>query len=230
MKRIIVFLLLFISASMVAVNKDKRTLVLLQTSMGKIYVELYNETPLHRDNFVKKVKNGFYNGLLFHRVIQNFMIQGGDPTSKGAAKGVSLGEGSAGETIAPEFKYPKFFHRRGALVMAREGDDVNPEKRSSDCQFYIVWGKLFNDENLANVQKRLDERTNGLVKMDSVIVGYYKRVGGTPYLDGSYTVFGEVVAGLDVVGRIQSVMTDSNNRPLKDIKIIKAKIVKKIEY
>jgi peptidyl-prolyl cis-trans isomerase B (cyclophilin B) len=138
-----------------------------------------------------------------------------------------LGDGGAGETIPAEFCYPKLFHKRGALAMARENDDVNPDKRSSDCQFYIVWGKTFNDEALAKVQKRIDERTKGTVKLTPEIAEYYKKIGGTPHLDGSYTVFGEVVAGLNIVDKIQQVKTDENDRPQEDIKIIRTKMVKK---
>ena len=230
MKRIGILLLLVISVSCFAKRGEKRAQVLFETSMGNIRIELYNETPLHRDNFLKKVKSGFYNGLLFHRVIKDFMIQGGDPTSKDAPKDKLLGDGEAGEMISAEFALPKIFHRRGTIAMAREGDDVNPKRSSSSCQFYIVWGKKFDNAALKKAQLQLDKRTNGAVKIDSTRAEVYKTVGGTPHLDGQYTVFGEVVDGLDVVDKIQQVATDKNDRPIDDVKIIRAKVLRNAEH
>ena len=202
---------------------QKEQLVVMETTAGTIVLKLYNETPLHRDNFRALVEEGAYDSLLFHRVIENFMIQGGDPESKRATRGQLLGEGDRNYTIPAEFRLDKgIFHRRGVLAAAREGDDVNPEQRSSAMQFYIVWGKIFDDEGLDKVQQRLDERTGGRVKLTPKMREVYKTVGGTPHLDGQYTVFGEVVDGLDVVEAIQQVSTDESDRPLRDVRIIKA--------
>lgn len=233
MKKIILFLFMFLvaSSSCFAGGKEKRAQVLLKTTMGDIRIELYNETPLTSSNFLKKVKAGFYNGLLFHRVIKDFMIQGGDPTSKNAPKGKMLGDGEAeGGLIPAEFRVPAIFHRRGTIAMAREGDDVNPERKSSNCQFYIVWGKKFDDKAMAKLQARLDTVYKGKVKIDPSCAKVYKTVGGTPHLDGMYTVFGEVVQGLGIIDKIQRVATDKNDRPLNDVKIIKAKVLKSVKY
>ena len=168
---------------------------------------------------------GAYDSLLFHRVIRDFMIQGGDPDSKNAAPGVFLGDGDKPYTVPAEFRLEEgIFHRRGVLAAAREGDDVNPEQRSSAMQFYIVWGKIFDDAGLDNIQKRLDDRTGGRVKLTPEMREVYKTVGGTPHLDGQYTVFGEVVSGLDVVDAIQQVPTDGNDRPLDNVRIIRARL------
>ena len=206
--------------------KKSEVHVLMETTKGNIELKLYNSTPQHRDNFIKLVKNGDYDSLLFHRVIQDFMIQGGDPDSKHAAPGVFLGEGDKPYTIPAEFRLEEgIFHRRGVLAAAREGDDVNPDQRSSAMQFYIVWGKVFDDEGLDNIQKRLDDRTGGRVKLTPEMREVYKTVGGTPHLDGQYTVFGEVVSGLDVVDEIQQVPTDALDRPLEDVRIIRARVL-----
>ena len=205
--------------------KKSEVHVVLETTKGDIELKLYDATPQHRDNFVKLVKECGYDSLLFHRVIRDFMIQGGDPDSKNAAPGVFLGEGDRPYTVPAEFRLEEgIFHRRGVLAAAREGDDVNPEQRSSAMQFYIVWGKIFDDAGLDNIQKRLDERTGGRVKLTTEMREVYKTVGGTPHLDGQYTVFGEVVSGLDVVDAIQQVQTDGNDRPLVDVRIIRARI------
>ena len=202
---------------------QKEQLVVMETTAGTIVLKLYNETPLHRDNFRALVEEGAYDSLLFHRVIENFMIQGGDPESKHATRGQLLGEGDRNYTVPAEFRLDKgIFHRRGVLAAAREGDDVNPEQRSSAMQFYIVWGKIFDDEGLDKVQQRLDDRTGGRVKLTPEMREVYKTVGGTPHLDGQYTVFGEVVEGLDVVEAIQQVSTDESDRPLHDVRIIRA--------
>ena len=235
--------------------------VKISTVLGDITVRLYDETPAHRDNFIKLAKEGFYNGTLFHRVIKDFMIQGGDPESKGAPAGRQLGSGDAGYTLPAEFN-PALFHKRGALAAARQGDQVNPERRSSGCQFYIVWGKtyskgqidqlahqmqmqavqgVFNElvmahkaevlemrrnrdrEGLMALQEQLEAEANavvvekGLGRMPKEAVEAYSTVGGTPFLDGQYTVFGEVEEGLEVAGKIIEAATDANDRPLEDI-------------
>jgi peptidyl-prolyl cis-trans isomerase B (cyclophilin B) len=220
-------LLSFLIASALGLtsNKKKGVRVMLETTKGNIELKLYNETPLHRDNFKKLVKEGAYDSLLFHRVIRDFMIQGGDPDSKRAQSGAELGEGDKPYTLPAEFRLEEgIYHRRGVLAAAREGDDVNPEQRSSAMQFYIVWGKIYDDEGLDKIQERLDARTGGRVKMTPEMRETYKTVGGTPHLDGQYTVFGEVVSGLDVVDAIQQVPTDENDRPLEDVRILKARI------
>ena len=197
--------------------------VVLETTMGTIELKLYDATPLHRDNFRNLVREGAYDSLLFHRVIKDFMIQGGDPDSKNAAPGQLLGEGDRPYTVPAEFRLDEgIFHRRGVLAAAREGDDMNPEQRSSAMQFYIVWGKVFDDAGLDQMQERLDGRTGGKVKLTPEMRDVYKTIGGTPHLDGQYTVFGEVVSGLDVVDAIQKVATDENDRPLEDVRIIRA--------
>ncbi len=222
-------LILLSAALFVAVGAfaKKNTKVLLETNMGNIKVVLYEQTPIHSKNFIKLVKNDFFNGLLFHRVIKDFMIQGGDPDSKNAEAGKLLGEGDLGYSLAPEFRTPEIFHKKGALAAARESDDVNPNRESSASQFYIVHGKIFDDAQLDKVQKRIDSKTDGKVKLTPQMRQVYKTIGGTPHLDGQYTVFGEVIEGLDVLEKIQQVATDNNDRPNSDVLIIKAKIVRK---
>lgn len=198
----------------------------LVTDSGKIVIALYNETPQHRDNFLKNVKEGVYDGQLFHRVIKDFMIQAGDPASKTATKGQMLGDSDDKYTVPAEIVYPKLFHKRGAVAAARESDDVNPQRASSATQFYIVWGRKFSDNQLAWAQERIDKYTNGQIKITPEIGNIYKTVGGTPHLDGSYTVFGEVLEGLDIVERIQTATTDDNDRPINDIRIVKATVIK----
>lgn len=197
--------------------------VLLETTEGNIRIELSDLTPVHRDNFVRLVNEHFYDSLLFHRVIKDFMIQAGDPNSRHAEPGESLGEGDVGYTLEPEFRVPQLYHRRGMVAMAREGDDVNPERRSSGSHFYIVWGKTFSSEALKDVQQHLDATLTATpVKMTPEMILAYRRTGGTPHLDGLYTVFGEVVEGLDVVERIMKVFTDDYDRPVDDVRIIRA--------
>ena len=198
--------------------------VLLETTAGNIRIALFDETPQHRDNFLKLVKEHVYDSLLFHRVIKDFMIQGGDLHSKHAQPGQRLGSGDYNYTVEAEFRLPKIFHRRGMVAMAREGDRVNPERRSSACQFYIVWGRVYNDARLMKVQERLD--TTAHVQLTPEMQEVYKTVGGIPHLDGQYTVFGEVTEGLDVVDRIQQSATDPNDRPLEDIRILRATVIK----
>lgn len=249
---------------------NKMTKVQLETTYGKIVVVLYNETPQHRDNFIKLVKEGYYDGVLFHRVIKDFMIQTGDGNSKTADADTQLGDGDPGYTIPAEFVYPQYFHKRGALAAARTGDQVNPERRSSGSQFYIVTGKIYSsdelkamtkrledvkkqdifrglvmehqneikkmqenhdDEGLANLQNTLIQQTEAEAAktpftMTDEQINAYTSIGGTPHLDGQYTVFGEVIEGMDVVDKIQNVTTGRLDRPTVDVKIIKAKIVK----
>ena len=200
--------------------------VLLETTEGNILIALSDETPHHRDNFLQLVDKHFYDSLLFHRVIKNFMIQTGDPDSRHAESGVTLGEGDAGHTLAAEIRFPALYHRRGMVAMAREGDDVNPERRSSGSHFYIVWGKTFSSKELETVQERLDEATNHTAQLTPEQIDVYRKIGGTPHLDGQYTVFGEVVEGLDVVERIQRVKTDDYDRPVHDVRILNARVVK----
>ncbi len=220
--RILLFALLA-GALLLTSCQNKNVHVVLETTMGNIELKLYDLTPLHRDNFRALVKEHAFDSLLFHRVIRDFMIQGGDPDSKYAEPGKVLGDGDRDYTVPAEFRLEDgIFHRRGVLAAAREGDDVNPEQRSSAMQFYIVWGRVFDDEGLDRIQLRLDARTDGRVKLTPEMREVYKTVGGTPHLDGQYTVFGEVVSGLDVVDAIQQVATDTNDRPLTDVRILRA--------
>ena len=202
------------------------TEVLFETTAGNIRIALYDETPQTRDNFLKITKMQIYDSLLFHRVIKDFMIQSGDTNSKHAKPGQLLGTGDFDYTTEAEFRLPQIFHRRGVVAMAREGEAKNPELRSSACQFYIVWGKVYDDARIAKVQERLDSATQGRVKLTPEMIEVYKTVGGTLHLDGQYTVFGEIVEGMDVVEKIQLVKTDKNDRPLEDIRILKARVTK----
>ncbi|MDD6141383.1 MAG: peptidylprolyl isomerase [Bacteroidales bacterium] len=254
-------------------ESEKRTIVRLETTKGDIEIALYNETPGHRDNFVKNVEAGAYDGVIFHRVINDFMIQTGDPKSKEAVKGQMYGSSDFGSEIPAEFVYPKYFHKKGAVAAARIGDRQNPERKSSGSQFYIVTGKVFNDQALAQLEhsktnRRKNNYFDGLVSQnreqimqlrrnrdslalqelqqqliqqtEAAITGKedlftpeqrqaYTTVGGTPHLDGEYTVYGEVVKGLDVVDSIQAVKTDGNDRPLEDVKVLKAVILQRAD-
>lgn len=193
----------------------------METTAGKIVLKLYNETPKHRDNFLKLVDEGAYDSLLFHRVIPNFMIQGGDPDSKNAPAGVMLGEGDRDYLVPAEIRIDQgIYHKRGVLAAARESDDVNPARASSAMQFYIVWGQIFDDEKLDMMQARINEMTGGKVTLTEEMRETYKTIGGTPHLDGSYTVFGEVIDGLEVVDSIQHVACDRYDRPLEDVRIL----------
>lgn len=224
MRRILLCLSFFIGHLSLSIAQS--TEVLFETTAGNIRIALYDETPQTRDNFLKITKMGVYNSLLIHRVIKDFMIQSGDTNSKHAKPGQLLGTGDFDYTTEAEFRLPQIFHRRGVVAMARESDKVNPERRSSACQFYIVWGKTYDDKRLAKVQERLDSATQGQVKLTPEMMEVYKTVGGTPHLDGQYTVFGEVVEGMDIVEKIQGVKTDKNDRPLEDIRILKATVTK----
>ena len=225
---LLTILLAVILGSLSSAAQTSTTEVLFETTEGNIRIALYDETPLHRDNFLKLIKMNVYDSLLFHRVIKDFMIQSGDTNSKHARPGQRLGTGDFDYTQEPEFRLPQIFHRRGMVAMAREPDDVNPERRSSACQFYIVWGKCFNDQQIEKVQERLDTLTNGSVKLTPEMINVYKTVGGTPHLDGQYSIFGEVAEGLDVVERIQQVQTDKYNRPLVDVRILRAIVTKDV--
>ena len=236
------------------------TKVKIQTNLGDIVVRLYDETPIHRDNFVKLVKEGYYDGTLFHRVIKDFMIQGGDPDSKGAPAGKMLGVGGPDYTLEAEIK-DNIFHKRGALAAARQGDEVNPERRSSGSQFYIVWGQVYNEGQLRQFSKQLrmqkvqdvfnhlasvhrdeimqmrrERNRAGLQELQDKLAAeaeakvgkdglsdvqlkLYSTIGGTPHLDGQYTVFGEVEEGLDVVEMIQNAATGRADRPVDDIEM-----------
>ncbi|MDR0745275.1 MAG: peptidylprolyl isomerase [Mediterranea sp.] len=250
----------------ITMENQKETLLKIETTMGDITVKLYNETPLHRDNFIKLAKNGTYEGTLFHRVIKDFMIQAGDPESRNAPKGKMLGSGDVGYTLPAEFVYPDYFHKKGALSAARQGDQVNPQKASSGCQFYIVTGQVFNDSTLLSFEQnkiqnklndifdvlaqkytkeiymmRKEKDEEGLHNLQEKLLAEaeteaakqpdfrftpeqvlaYTTVGGTPHLDNNYTVFGEVIEGLDVVDAIQKVATDRSDRPEEDVKIKK---------
>ncbi len=238
--------------------------VRIKTTEGDILVRLYDETPQHRDNFLKLAQEGYFNGTLFHRVIKDFMIQGGDPESKGAPAGKQLGTGGPGYTVPAEFVYPKYFHKRGALSAARMSDEINPQRQSSGSQFYIVWGKTYKESELRQMEKQLNVQQEqaifnrlasenrdrimrlrrsrdheGILKLQDELLAKtkalskeqgkpaftaeqkqtYTTVGGTPFLDNQYTVFGEVEEGLDVVERIQNAETNRSDRPLADISI-----------
>jgi peptidyl-prolyl cis-trans isomerase B (cyclophilin B) len=193
-------------------TKEVRTKVLITTDLGDITIELFNETPLHRDNFIKLVNEGFYDGTIFHRVIQDFMIQGGDPDSRNAEPGVPLGMGGPGYTLPAEF-VQGLFHEKGVLSAARMGDQVNPQKESSGSQFYIVQGKVYTPQEL----DLIEQRTGKLLSNEQRNI--YTTIGGTPHLDNDYTVFGQVVEGLDVVDKITAVEKDRRDRPIEDIKM-----------
>ena len=201
----------------------------MRTTAGDIVLELSDLTPIHRDNFMQLVEERYFDSLLFHRVIENFMIQGGDPRTRDIsgseffADGEETGDPRYWEDIPAEIIFPQLYHKRGVLAAAREGDDVNPERRSSRTQFYIVWGRTFNDEQLEAQQQRITRSTAGKVILPDSIREVYKTTGGTPHLDGSYTVFGHVVSGLEVVDKIQRTATDSLDRPVADVRILSVK-------
>lgn len=200
-------------------NTTQQHFVKIETDSGTMIAKLSNKTPLTTNNFLKLVKKHFYDRLLFHRVIQGFMIQGGDPDSKNAKKGQVFGEGGLGYTIPAEFD-TSLFHEKGALAMARENDDVNPKKASSSTQFYIVEGRTFTNKDM----DKIEERFKIIIPENHRRV--YRTIGGAPFLDMNYTVFGQVIKGLDVIDKIASAPKDKNNRPLNDIKM-KISILKK---
>jgi len=197
-----------------ACGGNNETLVLISTDYGDIKIRLYEQTPGHRDNFLKLVTAGFFDGLLFHRVIKNFMIQSGDPDSKDAKPGKKLGNGGPGYTVPAEF-HQDLFHKKGALAAARQSDNVNPKKESSGSQFYIVQGKKYTDEELDKLEAQMGRKIP--VEQREI----YKTIGGTPFLDQNYTVFGEVVEGLEVIDKIAAVAVNASlgNRPVKDVKM-----------
>ena len=251
--------------------ETKETIVVMDTTLGEIKLKLYNETPKHRDNFIKLAKEGQYEGLLFHRVIKDFMIQGGDVTSKDAPMNKQLGAGDLGYTVPAEFKYPTYFHKKGALCAARTGDEVNPERASSASQFYIVTGKKYSESELNQMEKQLDsrlkqeifnrlqtenrtkimelyrsgnkeelailrdtligkteleaEKRKGEAKIPAEIHETYKTIGGVPFLDNQYTVYGEVIEGIEVVDAIQQVKTNKQDRPTENVIIKSVKIM-----
>ncbi|SMO82705.1 peptidylprolyl isomerase [Saccharicrinis carchari] len=288
MKKTTSFIWAFLFMAIVACSsKSGEPIVRIKTNYGNLKLKLYNETPVHRDNFLKLAKEGYFNGTLFHRVIKNFMIQGGDPDSKNAQGGVALGQGGPGYTLPAEIDYPKFFHKKGALAAAREGDRQNPERRSSGSQFYIVQGEISNDSKLTKLENKFREDKkreifnqvlaqyedslntlqqlgdqDSMMDMQKFVMGevqkqyaaqpeftmpervkeIYKTRGGTPHLDGGYTVFGEVIEdktlfeqiaslfgrryGLEVIERIAQEQTDGRNRPLKDVVILDVKVIR----
>ena len=222
--RKLTYILLLLAVVACGTQKDMK--VRMHTTAGVIDLCLYDETPKHKENFLKLVKEHQYDSLLFHRVIKDFMIQGGDPDSKNAPAGALLGEGDLGYTVEAEFMPQVYFHRRGVLAAARESDDVNPAKASSASQFYIVWGKVYTKEQLEAYKEFYKRRTGRELVITPEQEAVYTTVGGTPHLDGEYTVFGEVINGLDVVEKIQGVACDGNDRPLEDVRIIKTEIIK----
>lgn len=198
--------------------------VLLNTTVGDIRIALYNETPKHRDNFLKMVKKRLYDGVLFHRVIKDFMIQTGDLATRKPGK--KFIPAPPKTQIPAEIKFPKYYHKRGAVAAAREDDNVNPKKASSSTDFYIVWGRQLHESQIDYFQHRLDTITGGKVQLTPEIRETYNKLGGTPFLDGRYTVFGEVVEGMDVVEKIQLAETDAADKPKQEIRVIKATVVK----
>lgn len=201
-------------------GKDSGVRVEMQTSSGNIVILLYDDTPLHRDNFIKLAGEGVYDGTLFHRVIKGFMIQGGDPDSKNAKAGQMLGEGDLGYKIPAEFR-ENHINKRGALCAARQGDDANPKKESSASQFYIVQGRKWSDGEMNMMEQRFGKKYSDEHRK------IYAEEGGAPHLDGDYTVFGEVLEGMDVVDKIAAVKTDPMDRPLEDVCILSVKVIKK---
>ncbi len=229
MKRIALLFAFLVGVVWVGFAREKRAVVRLETSMGVIRVALYDETPVHRDNFLKLADEAFYDSTLFHRVIKDFMIQGGDPDSRGAEAGAKLGEGGPGYTLPAEILWPDYYHLRGVLAMAREGDEVNPERRSSGSQFYIVWGRDYREGSLNRARASLYEQSEGAIDMDYNVFQDYLQYGGAPHLDGAYTVFGEVIEGLKVVKAIQLVVTDDNARPVEDVVLLRAVVEQRSE-
>jgi cyclophilin family peptidyl-prolyl cis-trans isomerase len=269
-KRLFFSLLLFSAFQTFTFCQDKETIVVIETSMGDIKIRLYDDTPVHKENFLKLVNDGYYNGTLFHRVINEFMIQGGDPDSRDAAPSKQLGAGGPTYTLTAEIIYPKYFHKKGALAAARQGDATNPERKSSGSQFYLVHGKAYTNEELAQLENMQTEKNkqkimmkyaepfnqqlaqfrqagdregfNALVEKISAEAmplidavepfvmpeehrKAYTTIGGAPHLDDDYTVFGEVIEGLDVIDKIANVETGRSDRPLKDI-VMSVKVIK----
>lgn len=263
--RKLAFLATLLVATSINVQAKKEAVVAIKTSEGTIKVKLYNDTPIHRDNFIKLTKTKFFDGIIFHRVIKNFMIQGGDPDSRNPKPDSTYGEGGPGYDLPAEI-VNTHFHRKGVLAAAREGDKTNPERKSSGSQFYIVQGKKFTDAELDAVEKKVNDRlrlntiqkifesekakeenkdlsaeefkSTVNLKVEAAINSIppfkiseerrqvYKNVGGSPHLDGSYTIFGEVIEGMDVVDKIANTPTNAKDRPLKDITILNVKVTR----
>ncbi|TRX71592.1 peptidylprolyl isomerase [Carboxylicivirga sp. M1479] len=270
MKYLLTMTLAVVLLSACNTKSQEGVLLMMETSKGNMKIKLYDETPQHRDNFVKLAESGYYDSLLFHRVINEFMIQGGDPDSKGAAPGVMLGNGGPGYQIPAEINYPTLFHKKGALAAARTGDNVNPERKSSGSQFYIVQGTNYNDEKFQSIEKRyvdmkrqqlfyktleaykdtlqaiqqtgdqeafmamrvtIEEEVDAQMAKEpkqtipEEVKEVYRTLGGVPHLDDNYTVFGEVVEGLNVIDSIASVGTAQGDRPLEDVYIISLDVI-----
>lgn len=206
----LIIMLFLPSFQVLSQESNSERLIKIETSQGDMLVKLYNETPGHRDNMIKLIKEGFYENQLFHRVIKDFMIQGGDPHSVGAEKGQRLGSGGPGYTIPAEFN-EALIHKKGALAAARKGDQFNPEKASNGSQFYLVQGQVLTQQQL-NI---FEQRTG--VSFSEEAREFYTTLGGTPHLDGAYTVFGEVVEGLEVLDSIAALPCDAYNRPAEDV-------------
>jgi len=269
--RIILVILLLTTIVINMEAQEKNNIIIIETTLGNIKIRLYDETSQHRDNFLKLAGQGYFDSLLFHRVIKDFMIQGGDPESKGASAKKQLGSGGPGYEIPAEIVYPKLFHKRGALSAARTGDQANPLKASSGSQFYIVWGTVYSESQLAGMEKQKKEQAMqsyfgnlanerkdtiqalykssnqvGLEAMQKELIALtekefaknpekgaftaeqkkaYTTVGGAPHLDGEYTVFGEVIEGLDIVEKIQNCQTGEADRPKTDI-MMKMRVIK----
>lgn len=232
MKKIALFFVLVIVATSIFAQIPEKDLkkcakVKIETNYGIMVVALYNETPQHRDNFLKLVKEGYYDNVLFHRIIKDFMVQAGDPNSRDTAFTGMLGVGDIGYTVPAEIQFPEIYHKRGALCAARQSDQVNPERASSGCQFYIVQGKTFTDQELDAMQQRvrimLDNQDFKYTDDQRL---YYKTFGGTPHLDGGYTVFGELVKGFEVLDKLNAVQTGANDRPVEPVRIITMTIIK----
>lgn len=213
--------------SLAQAKKEKKVEILFETTAGDFKVTLFNETPLHRDNFIKLVQEGFYDSLLVHRVVYGFVVQMGDPDSRHAKPGEFLGNGKVGHTIPAEIRFPRLFHRRGVLSMAREADEVNPERASSGSQFFIVTGRPYMPQELKPIEAKVAAMTDGEARYTDRVRSAYENYGGTPHLDGQYTVFGEVSEGMRTITDIQMMETDRNDRPVTDIRIIRASIVEK---
>lgn len=218
MRKILLSILLISLSLFGFAKKNKNKYVEMKTTKGDIVIEIYTDVPQHASNFLKLAKEGFYDSLLFHRVIPEFMIQGGDPDSKNALDGQMLGNGDIGYKVPAEFMLPKYYHKKGALAAAR---DNNPEKASSGCQFYLVVGRLFSDADLTAMESRTGQKYSDQARTD------YKTIGGTPHLDGSYTVYGQVVKGQDVVDSIAVSPRNASDRPSENIRILSTKIKKK---
>jgi peptidyl-prolyl cis-trans isomerase B (cyclophilin B) len=218
MKKISILICVFI---LLVINAEAQTKFEIVTSVGTMRGILYDNTPMHKENFIELVKKKKYNGVLFHRVIDKFMIQTGDLDSKDAKKGQSLGHGDIGYTIPAEFN-PEYIHKKGALAAARQGDKVNPAKESSGSQFYIVQGQTFTDEQL-----NMFEQRGKRIKFSEEHRNLYKTLGGTPHLDYGYTVFGEITEGIEIIDKIAAVQTDQRNRPLEDVAVESIKIIKR---